>query len=309
MIKSNHVALVTGARGSIGQHVAQALSAAGWQVHGLGHGEWSAKATAAAGLHRWHAGTVNLPALRGLELEPDLIVHCAGGGSVGASIVDPFADFQRTVGSTAALLEYLRADCPGAALVYPSSAAVYGHAERLPMQEDGPLCPVSPYGVHKKLAEDLIRSHGVMFGLRASIVRLFSIYGEGFRKQLLWDACGKILAGEREFFGKGDETRDWLHVDDASALLIRAGEVASPECLTFNGGSGEAVTIAAILHELATLLGAKQGPRFSGATRAGDPRDYQADMTRTSKLGWAPRTDWREGLRRYVAWYRAEQMR
>ena len=129
---------------------------------------------------------------------------------------DPFADFQRTVGSTAALLEYIRVDCPGAALVYPSSAAVYGHAVQLPMQEDGPLRPVSPYGVHKKFAEDLIRSHCVMFGLRASIVRLFSIYGEGFRKQLLWDACRKLLAGEREFFGIGDETRDWLHVDDAS---------------------------------------------------------------------------------------------
>jgi UDP-glucose 4-epimerase len=306
---TNQVALVTGARGSIGQHVTHALSAAGWQVYGLGHGEWSTEAAAAAGLCRWHSGTVDLSTLRKLELRPDLIVHCAGSGSVGASISDPFGDFQRTISSTAALLEYMRADCPSAALVYPSSAAVYGHAERLPMKEDGPLCPVSPYGVHKKLAEDLIRAHCVMFALRASIVRLFSIYGEGFRKQLLWDACGKILAGEREFFGTGEETRDWLHVDDAAALLIRAGEVAAPECPILNGGSGEAVMVAAILHELITLLGVKEGPRFLGAVRAGDPRHHQADMTRTLKLGWKPATDWREGLLRYVAWYRAERVR
>ncbi|MGM4918953.1 NAD-dependent epimerase/dehydratase family protein [Tardiphaga sp. 803_E3_N1_3] len=308
MTNSNQVALVTGARGSIGRHVAQALSSFGWQVHGLGHGEW-AEGAATAGLRRWHAGTVDLPALRALALKPDLIVHCAGSGSVGASLVDPLADFQRTVGSTAVLLEYMRADCPAAALVYPSSAAVYGHAERLPTKEDGPLCPVSPYGFHKKIAEELIRAHGVMFGLRVSIVRLFSIYGEGFRKQLLWDACGKILAGEREFFGTGDETRDWLHVDDAAALLIRAGEVASPECPTMNGGTGEAVTVAAILNELAILLGVDEKPRFVGATRAGDPRDYQADMTRALQSGWAPSTSWREGLRRYVAWYLEERAR
>ena len=62
-----------------------------------------------------------------------------------------------------------------------------------------------------------------------------------------------------------------------------------PECLIVNGGSGEAVTVAAILHELATSLGAEQGPRFMGAIRAGDPRDYQADMTRTLKLDGRPR--------------------
>lgn len=309
MTDSSRVALVTGARGSIGHHVAKALSNAGWQVHGLGHGEWSVEAAAAAGVCRWYCGTVDLASLRRLELRPNLIVHCAGSGSVAVSMSDPFGDFQRTVGPTSALLEYIRIDCPEAVLVYPSSAAVYGHAVQMPMKEDGALRPVSPYGVHKKFAEDLIRAHCLMFGTRASIVRLFSIYGEGFRKQLLWDASRKLLGGELEFFGTGEETRDWLHVDDAVALLIRSGEAAAPECPIVNGGSGEAITVSAILHELALLLGVDDRPRFIGTVRAGDPRDYQADITSALKLGWAPVVDWRAGVRRYVTWYGAEHQR
>lgn len=305
MIKQK-TALVTGAYGTIGRYVASTLAARNWRVIGLGHGEWSAEDQTAWGLSSWYEGDVSLSNLRALDSRPILIVHCAGSGVVGASISAPHCDFQRTVASTAAVLEFLRVDCPEAVLVYPSSAAVYGVADRLPMIESSPLHPTSPYGVHKKIAEELVVEHARLFGLNAAVVRLFSIYGEGFRKQLLWDACQRISGNESVFFGTGNETRDWLHVSDAAALLIHAAGHASSLCPVVNGGFGNSVSVSDVLTELFRLMGRRDNPSFCGTQRPGDPLHYHADMRQASAWGWQPKIDWRDGLARYVSWFKRE---
>lgn len=303
LIKQN-VAFITGAYGVIGRNVASVLAARGWYVIGLGHGVWSAAEQSAWGLSGWHEDDVTLTALRSLNLRPDLIVHCAGSGAVGASITAPHTDFQRTVATTAAVLEFLRVDCPDAVLVYPSSAAVYGVADHFPMTEKLPLRPASPYGVHKKIAEELVVEHARLFGLKTAVVRLFSIYGEGFRKQLLWDACKRISSSETIFFGTGDETRDWLHVSDAAQLLVQAASHASSGCPVVNGGYGESVSVRDVLITLFHLMGRQDAPAFCGTQRPGDPLHYHADMRRALAWGWRPEIAWQDGLARYVSWYK-----
>lgn len=303
MRKVTDIALVTGAYGSIGRNVALTLTANGWIVYGIGHGDWDREEQRLWGVEHWVKGDVSLEALRDLRIRPDIIVHCAGSGSVGASITDPHQDFRKTVSATADLLEFVRSECPQAALVYPSSAAVYGIAEKFPIAEVSSLCPTSPYGAHKRIAEELVRDHARIFNLNAAVVRLFSIYGEGFRKQLLWDACRRISANETEFFGTGQETRDWLHVTDAARLMLKAAENASPDCPVVNGGSGTAVTVADAVGALFNLMGKNERPVFCGTVRQGDPRAYQADISRALAWGWQPSIDWQTGLSRYAAWF------
>ncbi len=306
MSADRKLALVTGAGGSIGRYTCAALAGAGWRVAGIGHGRLAPEDARAAGLDIWHEADVTLESLRAIDLRPAAIVHCAGSGAVGASIAAPHEDFQRTVATTAAVLEFARTGCPEAAIVYPSSAAVYGAAAKRPTGEDAPLEPASPYGLHKKIAEELIAMHGRAFGTRAAVVRLFSMYGEGFRKQLLWDACRRIRADETTFFGTGDETRDWLHAGDAAALLVRAIDHASPQCPVANGAAGEPVSVRAVLAELFSLLGRRDAPAFRGTPRPGDPVHYHADIGRALAWGWRPTVAWREGLRRYAEWFARE---
>jgi UDP-glucose 4-epimerase len=217
----------------------------------------------------------------------------------------PLQDFQRTVGTTAAVLEFTRLHAPGARLVLASSGAVYGAVERTPIEEGDPLRPVSPYGTHKVMAEQLCRSYCEHHEVRAGIVRFFSLFGPELRKQLLWDASQIILRGGNGFFGTGEERRDLLHVSDAVGLLLAAAGRASAECPVVNGGNGEGVAVREILEELFAAHGRTDAPAFSQQARGGDPAVYIASTARAKTWGWAPAVAWRQGVKEYADWFRA----
>lgn len=297
-------ALVTGAHGFLGRYTARAYAKQGWSVVGLGHGDWPRAEWGKWGLADWRTCDIDLASLRNFGGTPDVIVHCAGGGSVGFSIAHPYEDYQRTVVSTLAVLEFVRTQAPKCRVVYPSSAAVYGRAETLPISESAPLKPLSPYGVHKKAAEELCLSYAQHFDVSVAIVRLFSAFGVGLRKQLPWDACSKISNNETHFAGTGDETRDWLLADEVASLLLLAAEHASTDCTIVNGGSGEQVTVRDLLTEIFAAFGRKDSPVFSGTKRPGDPSHYLADTSRIQKWGWKPTLDWCDGVREYVEWFK-----
>lgn len=297
------LALVTGAYGFLGRHVARALAARGARVIGIGHGSWVREEWCRWGMAEWHTADISLETLTTYAGQPDLVFHCAGSGSVAFSMNHPQQDWQRTVESTLAVLEYLRVQRPNARLVIPSSAGVYGVAAHLPISTDAMLLPSSPYGLHKKIAEDLCRSYAQHFGVRSAVVRLFSVYGIGIRKQLLWDACSKLSSGVSSFAGTGKETRDWLHVEDAAQLMMLAVQHASIACPVVNGGEGVAVCIREVLDLIAARLGNSVLPTFTGDLRAGDPKHYQADVTDALAWGWAPQRDRKSEMNAYVDWF------
>lgn len=296
--------VVTGANGFMGRHVSRLAAARGDRVVGIGHGDWTEEAWRSWGLAAWHELDVTIASLVAHIGVPDLVVHCAGSSSVGFSFENPAQDFYRTVGTTVDVLEYIRTSAPETALVYPSSAAVYGRAAGLPIAEDSPLAPISPYGFHKVMAEDVCRSYATTFGTRVAIVRLFSAYGRELRKQLLWDACRKALSEDHRFAGTGRETRDWVHATDVARLLLLAGDHADRTAPIVNGASGMQVPIASIVGTLFEALGATKAPAFTGSARPGDPERIAGDPSRAMAWGWSPERRWEEGVRDYAAWFR-----
>lgn len=298
---TNHV-LITGAAGFIGRHLAREFSRKNWRVVGMGRSTWNDWRE--YGIAEWNCCDVTLETLAECGGNPDVIVHCAGGSSVGFSVEQPAIDFDSTVRTTSDVLEFIRMHSSATRLVYPSSAAVYGQIEMMPIVEDASLNPVSPYGFHKQMAESLCKLYSHQFGVSAAIVRLFSIYGAGLRKQLLWDACRKLEQGEYEFFGTGEEIRDWLHVNDVAKLLFIAGQNATPDCPVVNAGSGQGVTVKDILTLVSEHWVALEKPIFSSKPKAGDPNAYMANIAKARTWNWEPEINWREGVAEYVDWYK-----
>ncbi len=295
---------MTGAGGFIGAHVAGDLARSGWRVAAAGHAGRPCPSAAAA---RWGALTPeSLEHLNQAIGGADAIIHCAGGSSVAASLRDPTADFERTVTSTQRVLEFMRTHAPAARLVLMSSAAVYGAAGTELLHEGLPKRPVSPYGEHKARAEDLVAEWSAQYGLDATALRLFSVYGPGLRKQVLWELSRRALTGENPLtlFGSGEERRDFIAIGDAARLIARAADPSLRPPPTLNGGSGRATSVRDLAERLLGALGISAELAFSGAAKAGDPDSMVADMTRATAFGFAPTAMLEDELARYAAWVR-----
>ena len=145
--------LITGAAGFIGRHAARLFGSEGWRVAGMDEVPCEEDAWRRWGMSEFHSSAVALDALASRAGKPDLIIHCAGTGTVGYSLTHPYDDYKRNVDTTAAVLEFVRLHAPKAHVLYPSSAAVYGAAVRESLKEQDELKPITPYGAHKKMAE------------------------------------------------------------------------------------------------------------------------------------------------------------
>jgi UDP-glucose 4-epimerase len=309
VVDPSSIAVVLGAAGFVGRHVAQKLARQGCFVLGLGHGDWKESEWRQWGLSGWADADIGIEELDRLldGSTPRLIVHCGGSGTVSYSYAHPLEDFQRATQSTAAALEWIRLNCRKTCrFVLASSAAVYGDQGDCDATENSVRAPISPYGVHKVAAEALCESYNRFFGVSSSIVRLFSIYGEGLRKQLLWDAMNKLSAGQNQFFGTGNELRDWIHIVDASELLSLAGLSAQPTFEIYNGGFEHATT-REILSRLALAYGYPDEVVFNGETHMGNPRRLTSECGHARRLlNWRPKTGLNEGLNRYVEWFKSQ---
>lgn len=301
--------LITGGAGFLGQACSRRFHDAGWRVVGIGHGFANLEDAHAAGFDHWINASVSIEGLTSLQEKPQVVAHCAGTGAVSLSLQDPLPAYEQTVGTSALLLEYLRLHAPNALVLYPSSAAVYGAAGDQPLHENDVPKPVSPYGFYKQMVELLLASNSQTFGQPTVAIRFFSIYGPGLRKQLLWDASARLLSGESSqiFWGTGDETRDWIYVDDAANLMLHLAEKSLMRLVpsrfqVLNGACGIRVTVREILGLFAAALGITTNIQFNGSIRPGDPRFYHADINALRATGWQPSVTLETGLRIYAKW-------
>lgn len=305
---------MTGAQGFIGRHLSRYLADTGFTVVGLGHGIWPEIEAKKFGLTQWVNSDITSNSLRILQQThgvPDVVFHLAGGSSVGVAVSNPREDFFRTVATTVELLDWMRLDAPATKLVAISSAAVYGAGHTGQIAEQATLNPYSPYGHHKRMMEDLCRSYAASYGTQVVIARLFSVYGAGLKKQLLWDLCSRLSTGSTPLTlgGTGEELRDWTDVRDVVRALAALGDEPLSGVSVFNVGTGNATPV----REVASLL-AKHWARsahsvplsFSGQSRKGDPFSLVAEPSGLSGLGFKWHVELEQGLAEYVNWFRSQ---
>lgn len=296
------VILITGVNGFFGAWIARRL-ACRYRVVGIGR---AAQCLTSLGVE-YHqmalpAGLSELLAIT----RPDVVVHCAGSGSVPFSVAHPEEDFVAGPGLVTHLLESIKQSSLVPTIIFPSSAAVYGNPQRLPITENSILQPISPYGRHKIISEEMLRDANRDYGIPFLIFRIFSGYGAGLRKQLLWDAAGKIIAGNCVLHGTGQETRDFIHAWDVARFMEQCIE-NDVRNVTLNVAQGTGVTVRELVELLASHLAAGVFPSFSGKVRAGDPLYWQADVSRLADLGFSTRISLEEGVAHFASWYLADQ--
>ena len=291
--------LITGVTGFIGSHLANYYIEKGQSVIGIGVGQANSN-------DRMQYYEMDL---RSETIEPlllnhnvDLIIHCAGNASVPLSVQDPCFDFGLNTVIPYKLMESCKR-FPGIRVVNLSSASVYGNPRRLPVKETDEVAPISPYALNKMLGEEICSYYRRMFGIDTVNVRIFSTYGPGLRKQLFWDMFKKIEAtGSLELFGTGNESRDYIFIDD----LVRAIDlVAKSDNNTslINIANGEEITIREAAEIFLECMGVdKSKLSFNCRVREGDPLNWRADISKLQQIGYKKTVDIQEGIARYCKW-------
>lgn len=241
----------------------------------------------------------------------DTVFHLAASVGNVRSIEAPIDDSEINVIGTLRVLEAARA-LKVRKLVFSSSAGIFGELKHLPISEDHPVEPDSPYGASKLAAEKLCLAYAKLYEIEAVCLRYFNVYGPNQR----YDAYGNVipifahqmLLGQTvTIFGDGDQTRDFVNVRDVVRLNLLASEARGISG-AFNVGSGTFVTINRLVELMSEASGIKAQVRY-GAPRKGDVRDSLADLSRARQaFGFEPQVNLEDGLHEYMAWCKAEAL-
>jgi UDP-N-acetylglucosamine/UDP-N-acetyl-alpha-D-glucosaminouronate 4-epimerase len=305
--------LVTGVAGFIGRSIAAALLARGESVRGIDSFITGKRA--------------NLVGLEAMELvEGDLadqqacaracsgvevIFHEAALASVPRSVADPISTNINCVDATLNLLVAARA-AGVRRVVYAGSSSAYGDTPTLPKHEEMLPHPISPYAVAKLAGEQYMRAFSRVYGLQTVTLRYFNVFGpyqdpSSHYSGVLAIFCRKMLAGEQPtIYGDGEQSRDFTYIDNVvdANLLAAAAPAEKVSGQVMNAATGSRITLNEVFAMLRELTGYRGEPAYA-EPRAGDIRDSLADIHVAQELlGYQPKVDFREGLRRTVEWYR-----
>ncbi len=235
----------------------------------------------------------------------DGVIHLAARAGVRPSLKEPILYEEVNCIGTLRLLEAARRHGP-ANFVFASSSSVYGINEKVPFAEDDPVdLPISPYATTKRAGELLCFNYSHLYDLRTSCLRFFTVYGPAQRPEMAIAKFTDLLARGRSvpLYGTGQTRRDYTFIDDIVDGVVAALDLA-PRFEIFNLGGSQTTRLIDLVHWLAEELDVEAKVEML-PEQPGDVPITFADVGKARRLlGYEPKVPIREGLRRYVAWYR-----
>jgi UDP-glucose 4-epimerase len=300
--------LVTGGAGFIGSHLVEALVARGEQVRVLDNfstGRWENLSAVQDRIEVIEGDIRDPQILRQAMDGVGVVAHLAAVVSVERSLQNPQETADVNTGGTLNLLEAAR-QAGVYRFLFASSAAVYGDHSQLPLQEELPPHPLSPYAASKVAGEALCYAYRAAYGLPIVVLRFFNIYGPRQDPQSPYSGVISVFVGRMRqglpptVYGDGLQTRDFVYVEDVVAALIRAGGRDGATGAVLNIARGEETSVLHLVALLNQALGTSLEPEFAPA-RVGEVRRSAGDPRRARAiLGWRPTVGLAEGLSRMV---------
>ena len=308
--------LVTGAAGFIARQVIERLAAEGHEVVGVDNlndsydprlKEWRLQQLARLPQFTFLRDDICRADLfneLSREFAPfDAVIHLAARAGVRQAVEIPEAYLQTNAAGTLNILEWCRKGGPSK-LVLASTSSIYGANPPLPTPEDADSChPLQIYAASKKAAEVMAYTYHHLYGLDATVVRFFTVYGPAGRPDMVmfrftrWIAEGDPV----EITGDGNQMRGFTYLDDIADGVLKALKPVGYEII--NLGGHETITINDLLHRIEKLVGKKANIHYIPR----HPADVDANWADVSKarrmLGWEPKVTLEEGLSHLVNWY------
>jgi UDP-glucose 4-epimerase len=309
---SLHVCLITGGAGFIGSHLVERLLAEGARVTVIDNLRSGRRENLARVRDRIEFLDADLAeALRSGRLDVgrfDCVFHVAANAYIPPSVEDPMMDYRANVENTLLLLDAIRRAAKPPRLVNTSSAGVYGNPARLPVREEDPVIPISPYGAGKLAGDRYVEVFSRLYGIRANSLRLFSVYGPRQRKQVVFDILRKMKVDPRriELVGDGTQTRDFVYVTDVAEAMVLAATVAPGRGEVYNVASGAMYSIADLVQAWMDVTGLCPEVAYTGKVRPGDAERWEVDLTALRALGYAAKVHLKDGLTAIREWYEEE---
>jgi UDP-glucose 4-epimerase len=306
--------LITGIAGFIGSSLARGVLAQGDEVRGIDNLSTGKRENLAEILNRIdfrEADLLDMGAIQSACQGVDYVFHEGAIPSVPKSVLDPLGSNRANVDATVNVLVAAR-DAKVKRVVYAASSSAYGDTPTLPKHEDMKPNPISPYAVAKLASEHYMASFYRCYGLETVCLRYFNIFGprqdpSSPYSGVLAKFITQMLKGEQPTInGDGEQSRDFTFIDnvvEANLLACKrpAEEVAGK---VFNVATGQRIDLNETFDLLKKITGYK-GEVKHGQERAGDVKHSLADLSRAEKhLGYKPKVNFEEGLRRTVDWYR-----
>jgi UDP-glucose 4-epimerase len=310
--------LVTGGAGFIGSHLVDRLMKEGFNVTVIdnldtGTPDNITRHMAERNFHFIKGDIRNLNLVKQSLKDVDAVFHEAALASVKLSVEDPISTNDINVTGTLNLLK-ASLDSGAKRFVYASSAAVYGDTKSPQKREDMALNPRSPYGISKLAAESYVRIFCKLYGLETISLRYFNVYGprQRFDIQCAYGSVIPIFTNRllRNLppivFGDGDQTRDFVYIEDvieANMLALRSKKGLGD---AFNIGTGLSVSVNQVAEALKEIMNKKNWKNIHADPRPADGRHGYADISRSERLlGFYPKVGIRDGLEQLVNWYKS----
>jgi nucleoside-diphosphate-sugar epimerase len=308
--------LITGIGGFIGSSLAHALVARGEQVRGVDNFSTGKQKNITEILDRIEfreADICNLDAMHTACSGVDFVLHQAAIPSVPKSVLDPLGSNRANSDGTLNVLVAAR-DAKVKRVVYAASSSAYGDTPTLPKHEAMRPDPISPYAVAKLAGEHYMISFYRCYQLETVALRYFNVFGprqdpSSPYSGVLAKFITLMLRGEQPtIFGDGEQSRDFTYIDNVVEANLLACHAPAPRAAgkVFNIATGRRITLNETFRALQALTSYSGEPIF-GPERGGDIKHSLADISRAeSDLGYKPKVDFEEGLRRTVDWYRKQ---